>query len=44
MGLFFHNQRNHENLANQVTRDFSDDEERDETDKKYKQFNLTQIA
>jgi len=41
MGLFFHNQRNHENLANQVTRDFGDEEE---TDKKYKQFNLTQIA
>jgi hypothetical protein len=33
MGLFFHNQRNHENLANQVNRDFEADEDNDENGK-----------
>jgi hypothetical protein len=44
MGLFFHNQRNHENLANQVNRDFEADDENEESGKNYKEFNLTQIA
>mmetsp|Transcript_21488 Transcript_21488/g.17815 ORF Transcript_21488/g.17815 Transcript_21488/m.17815 type:complete len:100 (-) Transcript_21488:196-495(-) len=44
MGLFFHNQRNHENLANQINREFNSDEDNNDTGKNYKEFNLTQIA
>lgn len=43
MGLFFHNQRNHENLANQINRDFEADEDED-AGKNYREFNLTQVA
>eukprot|EP00341_Mesodinium_pulex_P013843 CAMPEP_0116950840 /NCGR_PEP_ID=MMETSP0467-20121206/39723_1 /TAXON_ID=283647 /ORGANISM="Mesodinium pulex, Strain SPMC105" /LENGTH=151 /DNA_ID=CAMNT_0004635691 /DNA_START=5230 /DNA_END=5685 /DNA_ORIENTATION=+ len=48
MGLFFFNLFNHENLLNQVNKDWNADEEDSELDnfnnKTYKEFSLTHIA